>query len=345
MKHLVFDDTRLSRSLLGQGLRFPALGEVRTWSESEQLAALDALSRFQSDQEHIRAISINLTVLLQGLPKLSNLTTVSVIRGPSYLYWPQTPTGPQPHDLAHTKVAVSNGSQCKEEKSFYRSRRGNRVQQLLQALSSSNNGITRFHIGNWQDHARPLKTGLPLASFLPPNATDQARFMTNVQSLFSHLTKLSLQIDLGTGVKGHDHKERYLDSLFQILSSTTRVEHFAFGVTQSGFPFDVHDTQRLLKITWLALVSIKLRGVRVDRDTLLDFFARHNDTLAILSFLHVGFEPNTPYTWLDVAQQGGQLLRLDSTELDVYEWGKDSDISGWQLKSNESDLAIILGGG
>ena len=341
VKHLVFDDTQLSRRLLRQGLHSMPLGEVRTWSLSEQVAALETLDHCRLNQEHIMATSMDLTVLLQGLPKLSNLKTISVIRGPSHLYWPETPTGPQPQDLAHTKVAVSHWSYCKEKKSW----RSNRVQQLLQGLSSTKTGITGLHIGNWQDHARPLKMGLPLGSFLAPNAMDQARFMTTIQSVFSHLTKLSLQIDLGTEVKGHDRNERYLDSLFQILSSTTRVERFAFGVTQSSFAFDVHHTQRLLNNTWPALVSIKLRGVRVDRDTLLDFFARHKDTLTILSFLHVGFEPNTPYTWLDVAQQGGQLLHLDFAELDVYEWGKDSDISGWQLESNEADLAAILGGG
>lgn len=345
MEHLVFDDTRLSRRLLRQGLHSSALEEIRTWSLSEQVAALDAFARYRSDQKHILETLMDLTVLLQGLPKLSNLKTVSVIRGPSHLYWPKTPTVPQTQDLTHAKVALSHWSHCKEKKSFYELWRSNRVQQLLQGLSSTNNGITGLHIGNWQDHARPLKMGLPLGSFLVPNAMDQTRFMTSVQSMFSHLTKLSLQIDLGTGVKGHDPNERYLNSLFQILSSTTRVERFAFGVTQLGFAFDVHDTQRLLNNTWPALVSIKLRGIRVDRDTLLDFFARHKDTLTILSFLRVGFEPNTPYTWLDVAQQSGQLLHLDYAELDVYEWGKNSDISGWQLKSNEADLAIILGGG
>lgn len=345
VEHLVFDDTRLSRRLLRQGLHSSALEEIRTWSLSEQVAALDAFARYRSDQKHILETLMDLTVLLQGLPKLSNLKTVSVIRGPSHLYWPKTPTVPQTQDLTHAKVALSHWSHCKEKKSFYELWRSNRVQQLLQGLSSTNNGITGLHIGNWQDHARPLKMGLPLGSFLVPNAMDQTRFMTSVQSMFSHLTKLSLQIDLGTAVKGHDPNERYLNSLFQILSSTTRVERFAFGVTQLGFAFDVHDTQRLLNNTWPALVSIKLRGIRVDRDTLLDFFARHKDTLTILSFLRVGFEPNTPYTWLDVAQQSGQLLHLDYAELDVYEWGKNSDISGWQLKSNEADLAIILGGG
>ena len=133
--------------------------------------------------------------------------------------------------------------------------------------------------------------GLPLCSFLAPNAVGQAAFMTNTPSVFSQLTVLSLLIDLGTKVKGHD--ERYLESLFQLLPSTTRVERLAFGVTQLGFAFDVHDTQRLLGNTWPALVSVKLRGIRVDRDTLLSFFATHKDTLTILSLLHVGFEPNT----------------------------------------------------
>lgn len=32
------------------------------------------------------------------------------------------------------------------------------------------------------------------------------------------------------------------------------------------------------------------------------------------------------------------MLHLDYAELDVYEWGDDSDINGWQLNSTEIDL-------
>jgi hypothetical protein len=45
----------------------------------------------------------------------------------------------------------------------------------------------------------------------------------------------------------------------------------------------------------------------------------------------VSVELNTPYTWLDVAQTAGQLLRLKHAELNVYKWGGDSDISGWSV--------------
>lgn len=67
--------------------------------------------------------------------------------------------------------------------------------------------------------------------------------------------------------------------------------------------------------------------MRVDPNTLLDFFARHKDTLAMLFLSKVSFELNTLYYWLDVAQLAGQLLRLKHAELDVYESGGDSDIS------------------
>ena len=100
----------------------------------------------------------------------------------------------------------------------------------------------------------------------------------------------------------------------------------------------MHETQRLLSNTWPALVSIKVRCVRVDPDTLLNFFARHKDTLTTLSLHRVGFEPNTPHTWLDNAQRAGQPLHLDYTELDVYEWGDDFDISGLQVNCTGTDL-------
>lgn len=106
----------------------------------------------------------------------------------------------------------------------------------------------------------------------------------------------------------------------------------------------MHDTQRLLRNTWPALVAIKLRCVRVDPDTLLDFLARHKDTLTTLYLQHVGFQPNSTHTWLDIAQRGGQFLHLDYAELDVYEWGADSDVSDWQSNSTVKDLAAILAG-
>lgn len=73
--------------------------------------------------------------------------------------------------------------------------------------------------------------------------------------------------------------------------------------------------------TWPSLVSIKLRSAYVDADALLKFFERHKNTLTILSLRRVGLESDTPYTCLDVAQRGGQLLHLDYTDPDVYEWG------------------------
>ena len=90
----------------------------------------------------------------------------------------------------------------------------------------------------------------------------------------------------------------------------------------------MHDTRRLLSNTWPALTKIRLRCLRVDPNTLLEFFARHKDTLAMLFLRKVSFELNTPFTWLDAAQRAGQLLRLKHAELDVYEWGSDSVISG-----------------
>ena len=73
--------------------------------------------------------------------------------------------------------------------------------------------------------------------------------------------------------------------------------------------------------TWPSLMSIRLRSTYVDADALFKFFERHKNTLTILSLRRVGLESDTPYTWLDVAQRGGQLLDLDYTDLDVYEWG------------------------
>ncbi len=186
--------------------------------------------------------------------------------------------------------------------------------------------------------------GLPLSSLMAPNALDQARFTKNAQVVFSHLTELNLQIDLNPRVKGSDYSEAYFDPLFQILSSTTQLKRLSFGVTQWEIAFNVHHTQRLLSKTWPALVAIKLRCVRIDPDTLLDFFARHKGTLTTLFLHHVGFEPKTAYTWLDVAQRGGQLLHLDYADLDVYEWGDDFDISEWPINRADTDLAVILSG-
>ena len=72
---------------------------------------------------------------------------------------------------------------------------------------------------------------------------DQVRFMRNAQSVFSDLTEVSPQIDLKPRVKGRDYSERYFESMFRIMSSTTKLKHLAFGVTQWGFDFDAHDTQ------------------------------------------------------------------------------------------------------
>lgn len=72
---------------------------------------------------------------------------------------------------------------------------------------------------------------------------DQVRFMRNAESVFSDLTEVSPQIDLKPRVKGRDYSERYLESMFRIMSSTTELKHLAFGVTQWGFDFDAHDTQ------------------------------------------------------------------------------------------------------
>ena len=187
--------------------------------------------------------------------------------------------------------------------------------------------------------------GLPLSSLIAPNAIDQAKYTTNVQHVFSHLSELNLQIDMNPRVKGDVYSERNFEPLFQILSSTTRLKCLAFGVTQWTIAFDVHHSHRLLSNTWPALVELKLRCLRVDPDTLLDVFARHKETLTTLFLQHVGFEPNTSHTWLNVAQRGGELLHLDYAELDVYEWGDGSDINNWQDNSTATDLGVILGGG
>lgn len=345
VKHLVFDDTQLPKRLLRQEPHSSALAEDRVLSRSEQVAAHDAFRKRYRDQEQMRAASKDLAVLLQGLSQLKKLKKVSIIGGPSHLSWLRIPGGPHTADLADTEVAASYWSYHKRNKAYYEPWGSHRIQHLFQALSSAKIRLAELHIGNWQDHPRPLKMGLPLSSLMAPNSSSQARFMTNAQSVFSHVTELNLQIDTNPRVKGCDYSERYFESLFQILSSTTRLKSLTFGVTQWKMAFDVHDTQRLLSNTWPTLVAIKLRCVRVDPDTLLDFFARHKDTLTTLFLHHVGFEPNTPYTWLDIAQRGGQLLHLDYAELDVYEWGDDSDISGWQLNSTGTDLAVILGGG
>ena len=344
VKHLVFDDTELPKRLLRQERHSAALVED-PMSRSEQVAAHDAFRRHYHDQEKIRATSEDLTILLQGLPRLSRLKKVSVIGGPSHLSWLRVPAGPHTGDLADTEVAASYWSYHKEKKAYYEPWDGHRVQHLIQALSSVEKCLTELHIGNWQDHPRPLKMGLPLSSLMAPNAIDQARFTMNAQIVFSHLTELNLQIDLNPRVKGCDYSERYFESLFQILSSTTQLRRLTFGVTQWKIAFDVHDTQRLLSNSWPALVALKLRCVRVDPDTLLEFFARHKDTLTTLFLHHVGFEPNTPYTWLDVAQRGGQLLHLDYAELEVYEWGDDFDINEWPNYRADLDPAVILSGG
>lgn len=345
VKHLVFDDTQLPKRLLQQGPHSSALAEDRMWSRSEQVEAHDAFRQRYRGQEQMSTISKDLTVLLQGLSQLPKLKKVSVIGGPSHLSCLRIPAGPHTADLVGAGVAASYWSYHKEKKAYYEPWSSHRIQHLFQALSSAETCLTELHIGNWQDHPRPLKMGVPLSSLMAPNSTDQAIFMTNIRSVFSHLTELNLQIDMNPRVKGCDYNGRYFESLFQILSSTTRLKRLAFGVTQWRMAFDVHDTQWLLSNTWPALVAIKLRCVRIDPDTLLNFFARHKDTLTTLFLHHVGFEPNTPYTWLDVAQRGGKLLHLDYAELDVYEWGDDSDISGWQLETSETDLAVVLGGG
>ena len=345
VKHLVFDDTQLPKRLLRQEPHSLALAEDRMWSRSEQVAAYDAFRQRYREQEQMRTASRNFAVLLQGLSQLPKLEKVSIIGGPSHLSWLRIPAGPHTADLADTEVAASYWSYHKRNKAYYEPWGSHRIQHLFQALSSAKIRLTELHIGNWQEYPRPLKMGLPLSSLMGPNSNFQARFMTNAQSVFSHVTELNLQIDTNPRDEGCDYSERYFEPLFQILSSTTRLKRFTFGVTQWKMAFDVHDTQRLLSNSWPALVAIKLRCVRVDPDTLLDFFARHKDTLTTLFLHHVGFAPNTPYTWLDIAQRGGQLLHLDYAELDVYECCNHSDISDWQLHSTQTDLATILGGG
>ncbi|CAD6568789.1 MAG: hypothetical protein ASARMPRED_002054 [Alectoria sarmentosa] len=344
VKHLVFDDTQLPKRLLRQERHSAALTEDYM-CRSEQAAARDAFHRRHRDQEQIRVTSRDLATLLQGLPQLTKLRKVSVIGGPSHLSWLRLSAGPRTWDLADTEVAASYWSYHKENKAYYEPWGSHRVQHLFQALSFAEIRLDELHIGNWQSYPRPLKMGLPLSSLMAPNATDQARLTANAHNVFSYLTELDLQIDLNPRLKGHDYSERHFEPLFQILSSTTRLKRLAFGVTQWRMDFNVHDTQRLMSNTWPVLVAIKLDCVRVDPDSLLNFFARHKDTLTTLLLHHVGFEPNTPHTWLEIAQRGGQLLHLDYAELDVYEWGNDSDISGWQLNSTEEELAVILGEG
>lgn len=344
MKHLVFDDAQLPKRLLRQESHSSALAGDRICSRSEQVAAHDAFCQHYRDQEEIRATSKDLTVLLKGLPRLSKLKKVSVIGGPSHLSWLRIPPGPHTGDLAATEVATSYWSYHMAKKAHYEPWGSHRVQRLFQALSSAEICLTALHVGNWQDYPRPLKMGLPLSSLTAANAINQAKITSNARNVFSHLSELNLQIDLNPRVKGYDYSGRYFEPLFQILSSTTQLKRLAFAVTQWRIAFDVHHTQRLLSNTWPALVAIKLRCVRVDPDTLLNFFARHKETLTTLSLQHVGFNPNTSHTWLDVAQRGGELLHLDYAELDVYEWGDDSDISSLQGKGNETDLAVILGG-
>ena len=73
VKHLVFDDTQLSKRLLEplpHALRLP---EHRAWSYSEHRTALDAFCQHYHHQQRISATSEDLTVLLQGLPRLSSL--------------------------------------------------------------------------------------------------------------------------------------------------------------------------------------------------------------------------------------------------------------------------------
>ena len=182
------------------------------------------------------------------------------------------------------------------------------------------------------------------ADGIAPKPMDQAKITTNFQIVFSHLSELNLQIDLNPRIKGDVYCERYFEPLFQILSSATRLKRLAFGVTQWRFTFDVHHTQRLLANTWPDLEALKLRCLRVDPDTLLNFFARHKAKLTTLCLQHVGFEPDTLHTWLDLAQRGGELLRLDYAELDVYEWSDGSEINR-QDNSTATDLGVLLVGG
>ena len=284
----------------------------------------------------MKVTSKDISTLLQGLPQLSNLSKVSVTGGSQYLYERPNPA----YSYAHAAVAAFY--LCK---SIYEAWDRQFVQHLFEALASVTSYITELHIGNWQDDSIIRRVGLPLRSFVAPNATDQARFITNAQSVFSHLTDLSLQIDLKFGSRGPDYNDSHFESLFKILSSTTQLKRLAFGVTQLESALDVHNTRRLLSNTWPSLVEITLQCMRVDPETLLDFFARHKDTLNILSLRQVGFEQNTPHTWLDVAQRAARLLHLELVELDVFEWGNYSDIRGRRFNKNERDIAVILGRG
>ena len=342
VKHLVFDDTQLPKTLLKPLPHALSLPEHRAWSYSEHRAALDAFRQRYHHQQRISATSEDLTVLLQGLPQLSNLKKVSVIGGPSHLSPLQDPIGPHAQDLAETQVHASYWSYHQENKVYYGPWDSHRVESLFQALCCAGTRLDSLHIGNWQDHPRPLKMGLPLSSLTAFNFTDQASFAETAQNLFGQITELNLQIDVNSRVKRTDYSTVYYESLFQFLASMTRLTRLTFGVTQWRIAFDVFHTQRLLGNTWPDLVALKLRCIRVDPYTLLDFFARHRNTMKTLVFHHVGFEPNTPHSWLDVAQQGGQLLDLDHVELEVYESADDSEISGWQLQSTENDLVRIF---
>lgn len=90
------------------------------------------------------------------------------------------------------------------------------------------------------DHSR---RACPYDRTWQPIPMDQVRFMRNAQSVSSDLTEVSPQIDLKPRVKGPDYSERYFESMFRIMSPTTKLKHLAFGVTQWGFGFDAHDTQ------------------------------------------------------------------------------------------------------
>ena len=261
-----------------------------------------------------------------------------MIGGPSHLSSVQDQIGPHAQDLAETQVHASYWSYRKENKSYYEPWDSHRVQRLFQALCSAGIRLASLHIGNWQDRPRPLKMGLPLSSLTASNSIDQASFAKTAQNLFGQITELNLQIDVNSRVKHTDYSTDHYESLFQFLASMPRLTRLTFGVTQWRIAFDVFHTQRLLGNNWPDLVVLKLRCVRVDPDTLLNFFARHRSTLKTLVFSHVGFEPNTLYSWRDVAKRGGQLLHLDYVELEVYESANDSEISGWQLESTENDL-------
>ena len=152
----------------------------------------------------------------------------------SHLDWPVTPPSAPAQEMTGCKITALYWSYHQENQPFYDSWGGHGVQYLFGALSSAKKSITELDIGNWQDHPRPLKTGLPLCSPVATNPMDQVRFMRNAQSVFSDLTEVSLQIDLKSRVKGRDYSEKCFESLFRILSSTTKLKHLAFGVTQWG---------------------------------------------------------------------------------------------------------------